>query len=117
MNRSGCSRWTGARSRRTLREWAASNGCFIKLDDHYLSATFLQGTRRATAVNLTTRPTATVRQSPLQIAEARAARERDQEIDRLRQELEQLKAGSTAHEAKRQRFLRKQAGRARKVGE
>lgn len=97
--------------RRTLREWAAANGCFIKLDDHYLSVTFLQGTRRASAVNLTTRPRAVVRQSPLQLAEVRAGRERDREIDRLRREIEELKAQTAAGESRRQRFLRKQAGR------
>ncbi len=102
--------------RRTLRDWASARGAFVKLDDHYNSITFLEGTRRPTALNLTTRPKASVRQSPAQLAEARAKQAAAQEIEELQHEVENLKARKAAKEARRERFLKRQARRARNEG-
>jgi hypothetical protein len=100
--------------RRTLRDWASANGAFVKLDDHYNSITFLEGTRRPTALNLTNRPKASVRQSPAQAAEARAKAAAAEEIHELQREVETLKARKAAKDAKKEKFLRQQARRAAK---
>ena len=42
--------------KRTLKEWAAANGAFIRLDDYYESVTFVEGGRRAKPLSLTHRP-------------------------------------------------------------
>jgi hypothetical protein len=98
--------------RRTLRDWASANGAFVKLDDHYNSITFLEGTRRPTPLNLATRPKASVRQSPMQAAEARATAAAAQAIQELQREVETLKTRKAAKDARRERFLKQQARRA-----
>ena len=97
-----------------LRSWAATNGCFIKLDDHYSSVTFLEGARRAAAVDLSARPVAQVRENPVQRALADLTQRHDREIARLQSVIDGLRTRSEATKAGRDRFLRKQAGRARK---
>jgi hypothetical protein len=75
----------------TLKRWADANGTFIALDDHYQSITFLKGSRRSSPVDLTARPKSTVRQSPIQIAEAKARQEETAKAWKSKQELADLK--------------------------
>jgi hypothetical protein len=46
--------WNPACNKR-LRAWAEKIGVYVPLDDYYLSVTFLEGARRAQALNLTHR--------------------------------------------------------------
>jgi hypothetical protein len=55
--------WDIACNRR-LRDWARSVGVYIPLEDYYNSVTFLEGTRRATPISLTHRPSAHPRPQP-----------------------------------------------------
>jgi hypothetical protein len=93
--------------RRALRDWATAHGCFISLDDHYESVTFLEGGRRPTPVNLSKRPTATVRPSPSQQAEAKARQEAAREIEALRRQLDEAKGRTAEKEKKRERYRKK----------
>lgn len=87
--------WT-RHCRRALREWAVQNGAFIQLDDYYESVTFVEHARRAKPLDLSRRPTAVPRVSPVRQAELRATTETDAQILALQQELEALKAKATS---------------------
>lgn len=95
--------------RKSLRTWATTNGCFVSLDEHYESITFLEGTRRPASLNLTKRPRASVRQSPAQLAAERAKNAAEQEVARLQAELDTMKAARAKKDAARERFLKRQA--------
>jgi hypothetical protein len=99
----------GRSCRRTLREWATANGCFVSLDEYYESVTFLEGGRRSIGLDLSTRPTATVRPSPSQLAAARARQNAADEIESLKREVEELTRREAGKAAKRERFKRKLA--------
>lgn len=93
--------------RRSLREWATTNGQFIPLDDYYGSVTFLEGTRRVTPLSLTRRPKAKVRQNPAQLAEHRARQESAATIETLKEELRQSQAREEEKKRKRDRYTKK----------
>jgi len=78
--------------RRALREWATTNGTFIRLDDYYESLTFLEGARRAKPLDLSQRPKSVPRVSPVRNAELKAKMESDAQLLALQRELEVLKA-------------------------
>ena len=90
--------WAG-HCRRALREWATTEGAFIRLDDYYESVTFLEGARRAKPLDLSRRPQSVPRVSPILQAELRATKESDAQILALQRELEALK-GRAAYKAK-----------------
>lgn len=98
--------------RRTLRDWATANGCFVRLDDHYLSITFLEGTRRPASLNLTKRPLAEVRPGPMQLAAARVKMEAEQEVLALQRQLQELRRKGDERALRKERFLKRQARRA-----
>lgn len=100
--------------RRALRDWATAHGCFISLDDHYDSVTFLEGGRRSSPVNLSARPTATVRPGPSQQAEAKARQETTGEIESLKRELEEVRSRRAEKEKKRERYRKKMERRNRR---
>lgn len=100
--------------RGTLRNWATAHGCFISLDDHYESVTFLEGGRRSAPVDLSKRPTANVRPSPAQLAEAKARQEAAREIESLKRELEEAKGRRAEKEKKRERYRKKVERRRRR---
>jgi hypothetical protein len=81
-----------AHCRRGLRDWANKNGVFVKLDDYYESVTFLEGNRRAKPVDLSKRPKASPRQSPVILAELRTKKAYDEKMAALQSELDALKA-------------------------
>ena len=80
--------------RNTLRNWATANGVFIPLDDYYGSVTFLEGGRRSTAIELSSRGLSVPRLGPAQQARLAAKAESQGELLALRQELEALRAKS-----------------------
>jgi hypothetical protein len=102
--------------RRTLRDWATAKGVFISLDDHYDSVTFLESGRRPAALELSRRPTADVRASPAQLAEAKATQEARREIESLKQELKEVKSGRADKEKKRERYQKKMEKRRHQRG-
>ena len=84
--------------RRALREWAATNGTFVSLDDHYESVTFLKGGRRVTPIDLSKRKASTPKISPVRKAEAKVKGDSEAQIQVLQAELEALK-GRAAEKA------------------
>lgn len=102
--------WHGV-CRRALREWATTNGAFIRLDDHYESVTFLVGGRRPKQLDLSRRPRAVPRVSPLQQAERLAQHESDARVA-LQLEVEALKAKAelkTKRRAKYEKRMRRES--------
>ena len=77
--------------RNSLRDWATANGVFIPLDDHYESVTFLEGGRRSTLIDLSSRGLSVPRLGPAQQARLAATVESQGELLALRQELEALR--------------------------
>lgn len=104
--------WEGS-CKKTLKEWAKTNGKFISLDRHYEEITFVKGVRRSTKVNLANRPLSSVRISPAQAAEAKAREEEAEKIRKLKQELADLKAKVNRKEQRKEkhdrRFSRKKS--------
>lgn len=82
--------------RRALREWAATNGVFIALDDYYEAITFLEGVRGAGKLDLSKRAVAIPKLSPIKAAEESARRESQAEIAALQRELKELKDAQEA---------------------
>jgi hypothetical protein len=76
--------------RRALREWSEKNGVFVSLDDHYESVTFLEGTRLATAVNLSKRLLAEPKLSPAKAAEEKVRQQAEAKIAVLSLQLKAL---------------------------
>ena len=95
--------WDG-HCRRTLRSWATANGCFVRMDDHYESVTFLEGARRAKPLDLTARPTAMPRMSQTRVAEQRVRAESDATIKALKEENVALKAKREEKDRKRAKY-------------
>lgn len=93
----------------TLRRWADANGKFIALDDYYPSITFVKGVRRELPVDLTGRPKSTVRQSPVQAAEARARQEEAAKTRKVEQELAELKEELSVKAKRKERYDRRYA--------
>jgi hypothetical protein len=105
--------WDG-HCRRALREWATANGAFIKLDDYYDSVTFLEGGRRASALDLSRRPRATPRVSPVVVAEMKAKESAEAQLSAVQAELDALKA-KLASKAKGKAKYEKRVGRGKKT--
>jgi hypothetical protein len=94
--------------KRSLKDWASSNGVFISLDDYYEFITFLEdGARRAKSVNLTTRQTSTTRISPARAVEIKAKTEADERIRALENELAEVKAKAAEKTAKREKYQKR----------
>ena len=93
----------------TLKRWANTNGTFIALDDHYQSITFVKGIRRSLPVDLTGRPKSTVRQSPVQAAEAKARQEEAAKARRIEQELAELKEKLSTKAKRKEKYDRRYA--------
>jgi hypothetical protein len=101
--------WQG-NCRRALREWAAANGTFIRLDDYYDSVTFLEGSRRATRLDLSKRAVSAPRISPIRRAELKAKADSEGRIRLLERELNAIKAKKSdkaAGKAKYERRMRR----------
>ena len=101
--------------RKALREWATANGCFINLDDHYDSVTFIEAGRRPQPVNFSNRATASIRLSALKRSEEQMKRQAEREMETLRNELEELKYRKAEKEKKRDRYRKKMERRKRKL--
>ena len=80
-----------ASCRGSLKKWATENGCFVPMEDHYNSVTFIQDGRHAVATDFSTRRVSTPRLSPAQQAEFAAKKALQEQLDTMRAELEALK--------------------------
>ena len=87
--------------KRGLREWAANNGAFVALDDHYSSVTFLEGGRFSDALSLVNRPVSTARLSPARAAEEKARLQAEMQLQALRDKLQALQDANAAKAAKK----------------
>ena len=101
--------------RRSLRDWATANGCFIQLDDYYDSVTFLEGSRRPISVNFTNRPTAGIRLSASKQADENFKQLTAKGIASLKQELETIRLRNAEKEKKQKRYKKKMERRRRKM--
>ncbi len=98
-----------ASCRRTLREWAAANGCFVKLDDHYDSITFLESGRRSVPVDLSARPMARPRLSPSQQSAESIRAANEKQIQEMQQEIDELKAKRAGTKKGQKKYERRMA--------
>jgi hypothetical protein len=101
--------------KREFKEWAKKVGVYIALDDYYESVTFLEHGRRSIPLKLSSRPMASVRPGPVQLAEMRAKQEAEREIQSLKQKLEKANLRKATKDKKRERYMRKIAKRQRKT--
>jgi hypothetical protein len=83
--------WLG-HCRKGLRVWAATNGIFVPLDDHYESVTFLEGARRSRPLDLSRRAVSKPRLGLSKRAELAAKKEAEAQVLALQQEIETLRA-------------------------
>ena len=95
--------------RRTLREWATTNGKFIPLDDYYESVTFLEGGRHSKPLDISRRALSTPRVSPAHRAELAAKAESEAKVLALQRELEALKSKAAASSKGRAKYGRRMA--------
>ena len=103
--------WNG-HCRHALREWATTNGAFIRLDDYYGSVTFLEGVRRAKPLDMSQRPKAVPRVGTVRQAELAAKKESEAELAALRQKVEAMEA-KAVRKAKGKANYEKRMGRGR----
>lgn len=99
--------------KRSLREWAKENGCFIRLEDYYDSVTFIEGGRRPKTMNVANRPLSTPRRTPVQIAEMKAKSEYERQLAEMRAELEEFKAKRQAKEQGKAKYEKRMARKKR----
>ncbi len=92
--------------KRALRTWAERAGCFVRLEDYYESVTFLEGGRRAMAIDLSRRPRATPRPSPSKLVEIATEQRLRAEMQALQNEVTALKARKAAKDKKRVKYER-----------
>lgn len=100
--------------RRALRDWALRNGAFVRLDDYYESVTFLEGARRSSPLDLSRRPRAVPRHSPVVLAEQRSKQKSEAKLIAVQAELDALKAKVDA-KAKGKAKYEKRMGRGQKT--
>jgi hypothetical protein len=93
-----------ASCRRSLREWAKSKGCFIRMEDHYESVTFIESGRRAKPLDLTKRQKATPKLSPAQAAAQKTKESFEKKLAALQAELEATKLKSKGKEIGRAKY-------------
>lgn len=80
-----------ASCKRSLRDWAKENGCYIRMEDYYESITFIQGGRRAKPVDLSGRAISQPRPTPAQVAEQRTKAEYERKLAEMQAELNAVK--------------------------
>lgn len=93
-----------ASCKRSLREWAEAKGCFIRLEDYYDSVTFIEGNRRAAAVDVSKRPVSRPRPNPAQVAEMKVKADYERQLAGLKGELEANKAKKRIKEQRKAKY-------------
>ena len=100
--------------RKTLREWATANGCFIELDTYYKSITFIEGGRRPEPLNLSKRPMARICLSASQQDEEKSIQQTQKKIESLERELLELKKQKANKDRRRKKYNKMMERRRRK---
>ncbi|MDP9931564.1 NYN domain-containing protein [Variovorax paradoxus] len=95
--------------RRALRDWAAANGVFVSLDDHYEYVTFLEGGRPSQPAATSNRPLSLPRHSLVKRAEMRVQEETRSKIAQLERQVAELTAAAAVKKADRSRYEKRYA--------
>ena len=92
--------------KRALKVWAESVGEFIPLENYYDAITFIQDGRKSNQINLATRPKASIKKSPVQLAEDKVRAEMEKKIKELEKQVADEKDKGKHKDQKKEKYDR-----------